>query len=118
MAEHHSSRATSGMSGKKSSKSGGKKSSHKPHSIHVRRGKSGGFVAEHHFKNDSPDQMAPESEEHVLPDMAALQDHMAQNMGDQGPAPAAPPAPDPSQTAQAGPPPAAAGPAPAPQPGM
>ena len=72
-------RATSAMGGKKSKS---KKSSKHPHSIHVRRGKSGGFIAEHHFKS-APDEPVPEPEEHVLPDISALQDHMAEHMGDQ-----------------------------------
>ena len=88
-----SSRGKSGMGGgKKSSKKSGKK----PHSIHVRRGKSGGFIAEHHFKSSSPEEMAPETEEHVLPDVQALQAHMADHMGDQ-----------PDQQAESAPPPQA-----------
>ena len=102
-----SSRAKSAMSGGSKRKSG-KKSGHKPHSIHVRRGKSGGYIAEHHYKSDSPDQMAPEPEEHVLPDIQSLQDHMADHMGDQPPQEAAPSAPAP-----AGPPAGAAPSAPA-----
>lgn len=104
--KHSSSRAKSSMGSKSKS---GKKSGKKPHSIHVRRGKSGGFIAEHHFKNDStdPSDMAPEPEEHVLPDMNSLQSHMAENMGDQEPAQA--PSPDMSQ---AGPAPGPGGPAP------
>jgi len=99
MAEH--SRTKSAMGGSHKSKSGGK-----PHSIHARRAKSGGFIATHHHKPDENGAM-PEPEEHVLPDMESLQAHMASNMGDQPPAPpAAPPA-------------AAGGAAPAgPQPGM
>lgn len=99
MAKEHS-RAKSALSGGHKSKSGGK-----PHSIHVRRGHSGGFVATHHHKPDADGQMQ-EPEEHVIPDMGSLQDHMAQNMGDQPPAPAAPP-PDPA--AQGGAPPPAGG---------
>ena len=86
----------------KSKSKGGKK----PHSIHIRRGKSGGFISEHHFLPDE-DGMTPPSEEHVQPDMASLQAHVADQMGDQGPAPA--PAPDPAAAAAA-----AAAPAPAP----
>lgn len=80
-------RAKSSMGGKKSSaKSGGKK----PHSIHIKRGHSGGFVATHHHQPDETGAAMP-SEEHVVPDLSSLQDHIASNMGDQGPAPMSPP---------------------------
>lgn len=92
MAENTRSKA--GMGGKKSSKKSGKK----PHSIHVKRGKSGGFIATHHHQAE--DGQAPEPEDHVIPDLQSLQSHMAENMGDQGAAPA--PSPDMSQQ-QAGP---------------
>ena len=107
MASEKSSRASHVMGGR--SKKSGKKSSKKPHSIHVRRGKSGGFIAEHHFKNTDPGEMNPEPEEHVLPDISSLQDHMAQHMGDQ-PDQQAEPAPEPAPPAG---PPAAAAPGPA-----
>jgi len=83
-----SSRANSHMGGGKSKS---KKSGSKPHSIHVRRAKSGGFVAEHHHKM-ADDGSMPETEEHVLPDLQSLQSHMQENMGDQPPAPMTPPA--------------------------
>jgi hypothetical protein len=103
-------RAKSVMGGKKSkSKSKAKKSGKHPHSVHVRRGKSGGFIAEHHFKN-GPEEEMQEPEEHVLPDMASLQAHMSDHMGDQPDQPA--PIPDPNAAPAA---PAAAVPAPAPQ---
>lgn len=72
---------------------GGSHKTGKPHSIHVRRGKSGGFIAHHHHMPDESGMAAP-PEEHVIPDLASLQDHMQQNMGDQPPAPA--PTPDPA----------------------
>jgi hypothetical protein len=99
MAKEHS-RAKSALSG------GHKKSGGKPHSIHVRRGHSGGFVATHHHKPGEDGSMQ-EPEEHVIPDIDSLNQHMASNMGDQPPAPAAPP-PDPA-AAQGAPPPAAGG---------
>lgn len=81
---------------------GGKKSGSKPHSIHVRRGKSGGFIAHHHHMPDD-DGMTPPPEEHVIPDMDSLNAHMAQNMGDQPPAPPpTPPAAAPVAGAQPG----------------
>ena len=76
------SRAKSMMGGGHSEK---KKSGKKPHSIHIRRGKSGGYIAQHHFKpsGDASDAMQ-EPEEHVIPDKEALLEHIDQNMGDQG----------------------------------
>lgn len=88
---HTGSRASSVLGGKGKSKS--KSSGKKPHSIHVKRGKSGGFIVTHHHAPDETGAM-PEPEDHVVPDMDSLHDHMDQNMGDQGPAPA--PAPEPS----------------------
>jgi hypothetical protein len=102
MATSHS-RSSSVLGGKSKSKSSGKSKGGKPHSIHVRRGKSGGFVAQHHFKGDE-NGAVQEPEEHVLGSMDDLQNHMQENMGDQPPAPQAPPEPNP---AQAGPQPAA-----------
>lgn len=90
-----SSRAKSAMGGKKSSSKSGKK----PHSMHVRRGHSGGFVVTHHHMPDESGIGMPD-EEHVVPDMQSLHDHMDSSMGDQGPAPVAPP---PEQQAQAAP---------------
>lgn len=106
MAEHNS-RAKSVMGGKKSSS---KKSGHRPHHIEIHRGKSGGFIVHHHFKSDAG-EMPQESEQHVVPDMNSLQSHVADNMGDQGPAPAPAAAP----AAATGP---AAGPAVPSAPGM
>jgi len=86
--------------------SGGHGKSHgKPHSVHVRRAKSGGFIATHHHKA-AEGEIAPEPEEHVIPDSDALAQHMQDNLGDQPPAPPAEP------------PPAAAPAAAAPAPGM
>ena len=105
--KHSSSRAKATMGSKKS----GKKSGKKPHSMHIKRGKSGGFIVEHHHQADDGD-MTPEPEDHVVPDLASLHDHIDQNMGDQEPAPS----PDMSQaTPAAGGP--AASPAPTPAPG-
>ena len=85
-----SSRANSHMGGGKS-KSKSKSSGKKPHSMHVKRGHSGGFVVTHHHQPDESGAMA-EPEDHVVPDMASLQDHLQAGMGDQPPAPMTPPA--------------------------
>jgi hypothetical protein len=79
----------------KSALSGSHKKSKHTHEMHVRRGKSGGFIVKHHHEPDEQG-MAEAPEEHVVPDMSALQSHMQENMGDQPPvggAPAAGPAP-------------------------
>lgn len=98
MAEKHTStRGKSGMGGgKKSSKKTGKKA----HEMHIKRGKSGGFIATHHFDNSGkgPDEPPDMPEDHVIPDAASLGQHVQDQMGDQGPAPQAPP-----EQAQAGP---------------
>ena len=108
MAEKTKSRASHVLGGghKTSSKSG-----KKPHSIHIRRGKSGGFISEHHHLPDEDGSMNP-PEEHVHPDMASLMSSIQSNMGDQGAAPAGSPSPDMSQGAPA---PGGGAPAPAPQ---
>jgi hypothetical protein len=79
------------MGGKKSKSKSGKK----PHHLEIHRGKSGGFIAHHHFSPEEDGSM-PETEQHVVPDMNSLHDHLDQTMGDQGAAPAAAP-PEPAQ---------------------
>jgi hypothetical protein len=98
MAKETVSRGKSAMGGHSKPK---KSSGSKAHSIHIHRGKSGGFILHHH-----PKDPGGAVEQHVLPDLAALQQHIGDQMGDQGAAPA--PTPDPTQQVQAGPP--AAGP--------
>src|ERR1017187_7031499 len=99
MAEEKHSRAKSAMSGGSKKKSS-EKSKKKPHRIEIRRGHSGGHIVTHHF---SPDEtgMAPESEEHVMPDQASLLQHIAANTDNQ---PVAPQGPPPDASAAAGPP--------------
>lgn len=103
MAKETVSRGKSAMGGHAKTKKSG---SPKAHSIHVHRGKSGGFIVHHHSKDPGG-----EVEQHVLADLPSLQQHMADQMGDQSAAPA--PTPDPTQQ-QAGP---VAGPAAGPGPG-
>ena len=104
------SRGKSAMGGGSKSKSKSKSGSKKPHELHIRRGHSGGFIVKHSHKMDADTGEMPPEEEHVLPDLSSLQNHVADNMGDQGAAPA------PEAAPAAGPVPAAAGPAPAPAP--
>lgn len=99
MSEAHS-RAKAGMGGKKSSKKSGKH----PHEIHIRHGKSGGFIVRHTHKPDPDTGAMPEEEEHVLPDQSSLLQHVADNTDSQ-PAMQAQ-SPDMSQQGGAPPPPA------------
>lgn len=89
--------------GGKSPKKGGKEI----REIRTRRGKSGGYIHEHHHMDPEANPM----EEHTSPDQAAMLQHMMTNMPDQGgdpnaaAAPAAPAAPaGPPAAAPAGPP--------------
>ncbi len=105
-----SDRAKSHMGGgKKSEKSEKKSSGEKPHEMHIKRAHGGGYIVKHHPKR-KPGQMDDEATEHVVPDADQLQQHVADNMGDQPPA--GTPAPDPNAQAaasQAGAPPSPAG---------
>ena len=104
---HGSSRAKAVLGGKGKSKSKGGK---KPHSIHIKRGHSGGFIVTHHHA-PSDDGSQQEPEDNVVPDLAALHDHVDQSMGDQA---AAPPPTPPEPAPSPAPAPAAGGAAPAP----
>jgi hypothetical protein len=95
-----------GGKGKPKSKSKGGKA---PHKISIRHGKSGGHIVTHHFEPDETGMAQPD-EEHIMPDKAALMDHLDQNIPD-NPAPQAP-APDASSAG------ASASVAPPPPPGM
>jgi hypothetical protein len=85
MAKESRSKSVLGGGGKsKSSSSKGKR----PHSVHVKHGASGGYIATHHFKHkQGEDPIDPE--DHVLPDQQAMLDHMEANMPDQGAEPPA-----------------------------
>lgn len=80
-----------------------KSSSHaKPHEMHIKRAHGGGFIVKHHHKTDPMTGMTPDSEDHVVADPEQLQQHVADNMGDQPPA--GTPMPQPQAPApQAGP---------------
>jgi hypothetical protein len=77
MKESRSKSVLGGEHKKKSEKKSSK--SHKPDSIHVKKGKSGGYIATHHFHH-KPGEEPQESEDHVLPDQQAMLDHMEQNL--------------------------------------
>jgi hypothetical protein len=72
-----------------------KKSGKKVKGMHVRRATSGGFIVKHDMDASAEPTGKPmEQEEHVIPDIAALHDHMEQHMGDEeAAAPAAQAAP-------------------------
>ena len=54
-----------------------KKAKKEVKAVHVRKAKNGGMIAENHHENPAINPM----EEHTLPDMSALHDHMDQFMG-------------------------------------
>lgn len=92
-------KAVLGGKSKKSKTSKGKK----PHEIHIRRGKSGGFIVRHSFKPEPGAQgVMPEDEEHVLPDVDSLQQHVGEAMADQPDQATPPPPPSPTGAAPAG----------------
>lgn len=83
-------RGESVMSGSKPKpKTKKKKAGKKPvHEMNIRHAANGGFIAKHSFK-PSPEDAAPQDEEHAIPDMDALHQHMDDHMS--MPPPAAPP---------------------------
>lgn len=78
------SRARSAMSGGR--KASGKRTSGHAHGMRIRRGKSGGFIAKH--EQDPADMAAVMGggggeDEHAIPDLQALHNHIDQHFGDQ-----------------------------------
>jgi len=74
-------RGESVMGGKKSKSKGG--ASKKPHKMHIRHAANGGYIVEHHHKPDATAALgggAPDMEEHAVPDIGALQDHVGEHM--------------------------------------
>ncbi len=53
----------------------------KPSAVHVRRAASGGYIVRHEGGGTAKDS-GPGGEEHVVPDMAALQQHLQGALGD------------------------------------
>lgn len=70
-------RGESAMGGKKKAhkKSAGKK----PHELHIRKSVNGGYIAKHLHKATAGAE-PPEPEEHTIPDIAALQQHVGEHM--------------------------------------
>lgn len=82
----------------KGEKEGEKKAEKKPakkvkkvKGMHVRKATSGGFIVKHDMDNAGgpSDGKMPEQEEHAIPDMAALQSHMQDHMGEEEAGPSA-----------------------------
>lgn len=53
-----------------------KKKKHKVKGMRVRKATTGGYIAHHDEMMPGEDGTMPPQEEHVLPDLAALKDHM------------------------------------------
>ena len=80
-------------------KSKGKsKSSSRAHSMHIRRGAKGGFIATHHSDSGDP----ADDQEHPISDLASLHSNLDGAMGDQPPMQAPAPAPVAGPSAGAG----------------
>lgn len=101
MADSSRTKSVLGGKSKPKAKSKSKSSkSKKPDSVHVKRAASGGFIATHHSKAKADG--STDSQDHAVSDMAQLQAHLQDAMGDQPPQQAAPPtSPDPGMAAQA-----------------
>lgn len=87
--------AMKAMAGEKKKESKPVAKKHKVHKMEIRHAANGGFIVEHKHAPSAESMMTSgpqEPEEHQIPDVAALQQHVADNMGDGQPAPAAPPA--------------------------
>jgi hypothetical protein len=66
---------------KKAEKKSNKKK-HKVKSMHIRKADNGGFIAQHELPPD--EQGAPQpGQEHILPDIGALQQHVGDHFGDE-----------------------------------
>lgn len=76
-------RVGSAMGGSKSKSKGskGKKGGKHVHEMHIRHAANGGYIARHDFKQQPGAQQQPqEPEEHALPDMNSLSQHVQDNM--------------------------------------
>lgn len=88
MAEEKKSKAAKELGGEHKEKP---KHKHKVKEMHVRKADSGGYISRHEMEKPmSPEEggpggPTPPEETHVLPDMKALQDHMAQHLPEQEP---------------------------------
>lgn len=86
-----SKRGESAMSGEK--KKSKKRSKKRPIEMRLRHAASGGYIAKHSFK-PGPGEAAPEDEEHAIPDLDSLHDHI-DNHFSAPPKPQAPAMPSP-----------------------
>ena len=69
---------------------GKKKSKRHVKEMHIRHAKSGGYIARHDLEKGQAGE-PPEQEEHILPDLAALSNHVTENMQPQPQQEPAPP---------------------------
>jgi hypothetical protein len=67
----------------KSEKKSSKTKKHKVKAMHIRKADSGGFVAQHEMPPDLETGVTPPGQEHVLPDIGALQQHVGDHFGDE-----------------------------------
>jgi hypothetical protein len=58
-----------------------KKKKHKVKGMHVRKADSGGFISNHEML-PGEDGVTPPSQEHVIPDVAGLKQHMEDHFGE------------------------------------
>lgn len=72
-------RGESAMGGKKSKSKAKHSSVKKPHELHIRKSANGGYIAKHVHKATAGAE-PPEAEEHTLPDVGALQQHVGEHM--------------------------------------
>jgi hypothetical protein len=82
MTDSHDAKAVLGTKPKHSSKSKGKK----VHEMHIRKADSGGYIAKHDMEQpEDPSQEGNPSEEHVLPDVQSLAQHVQDHMSPEPP---------------------------------
>jgi len=84
---------------KHESKSESKPKKHKVKIMHIRKADSGGYVAGHELPPDMMTGKVPPEQEHILPDIEAMKQHVQDHMGpdeEEGQPAGATPAPTPS----------------------
>lgn len=73
-------RGESAMGGKKSKAHKAKSTTKKPHEMHIRRSANGGYISKHIHKQPAGAAEMPEPEEHTIPDISSLQQHVGDHM--------------------------------------
>ena len=90
MADERRDRGKGTMGGKGKKKKASKGGKKRVHKMTIRHAKSGGYIVEHHAKPENGQTPEP-PEEHAVPDMEGLQQHVADNMGQEPEPQQAPP---------------------------